>query len=743
MREKRILWLLNHDTLSKFELPLIRDLGYEIYTPKITFKEVLQASGSITYDYDSTLTIPSEDLEILNQYDFTSWFDMPLRIKKIINLHFATAITYTDTAFLILKKLIHNFEGDIFFRAFGVGLSRFQSYTELMDFYLSSNDIFKLHQIKERFWFSQCYPNLAEIEENIYADNAVYMPLGLPKEFYEIEDQWHGSRKQLLFFCTRIKYVPEAEEIYNQFKLDFKGFDYIIAGNQPIPVDDDRVTGFMERDALNDIYKSCKVMYYHSTNPRHLHYHPLEAMIAGMPVVYMEGGLLSILGGDSQAGRCNNISEARVKVQKILDGDLQLIEDIIKDQKEIISKFSYEYNRVIWEENFIPLIKNRINSKKTSKISVFFPEELENCHFLDYINIIDSLNKGLREVNKDHTLTVNLPNKLKYLTKEIHDKKYPLREYELKTLSASEVSDSLLLMFKNSQLWHKKYTFPVDYTDNYIQDDLWIFLDGDINIPIAPLKPYGVFVESIASRHYETISEIQIYNLKNASFIITISEQVRQDLIQHLGISKEIIFLIPLISEQTNSYTKLLIDEEYILFEMNLNNREQAIKVMNQILDFYRLVGNKIKIKLYFNKFKKADADVGDTKLLDELNVFIQKSVHLKENVTLYTNVDKYAYDALYYSAKKIVFPFYVPNLYYKLAKAASFSKNIIIDSLLKDSRFFEENLTYSNYAIKQLSTIDNTIIEVLNGEDNKTDKEVIIGNGKLDEVSDIWRKLL
>lgn len=110
--KKRILWLLNHDTLSKFELPLMRDLGFEIYTPKVVPKNILQQSGSVTYEYDNTLTIPQHDLQMLNEYNFYMNEDMPFIIRNIINKHFDIVIVMFD--FYALNKIIDNFQGYIF-----------------------------------------------------------------------------------------------------------------------------------------------------------------------------------------------------------------------------------------------------------------------------------------------------------------------------------------------------------------------------------------------------------------------------------------------------------------------------------------------------------------------------------------------------------------------------------------------------------------------------------------------------
>ena len=57
-------------------------------------------------------------------------------------------------------------------------------------------------------------------------------------------------------------------------------------------------------------------MYYHSTEPDHIHYHPFEAVRAGMPLVFMAGGMLDRLGGIDLPGRSKPPKEARQKIER-------------------------------------------------------------------------------------------------------------------------------------------------------------------------------------------------------------------------------------------------------------------------------------------------------------------------------------------------------------------------------------------------------------------------------------------
>ena len=56
---KRALWLINHTTLRKFEVPLLTELGYEVYLLKSFPYDEGNLSASVDYSYDATLTIPA------------------------------------------------------------------------------------------------------------------------------------------------------------------------------------------------------------------------------------------------------------------------------------------------------------------------------------------------------------------------------------------------------------------------------------------------------------------------------------------------------------------------------------------------------------------------------------------------------------------------------------------------------------------------------------------------------------
>jgi len=77
MTKHRVLWLLNHTTLRRFEIEQFRSMGiHEIYTPKSFPYDEGNLSASVDYSLDANLTVSQGELEILNQQD---WYASPSR----------------------------------------------------------------------------------------------------------------------------------------------------------------------------------------------------------------------------------------------------------------------------------------------------------------------------------------------------------------------------------------------------------------------------------------------------------------------------------------------------------------------------------------------------------------------------------------------------------------------------------------------------------------------------------------
>ena len=366
LRNKRILWLLNHTTLRDAEVPMLIRLGFEVYLPKIVPFDEANRSTSVTYIYDSSLSINQELLKKLNSFDFytESWSKT---LAKEINEYFGTAIVPVFPK--MVDAVCDEFEGPIFLRIFG--LEGNKTYADRFKTMFSKRVFNRIRRSNE-IYMAASIANTIDNEPHWIRKNTVYLPQGLPLDFYSHENQWRGDKNRIFFVCPRIKSHPYYNQIYQDFKKTFGDLPHIIAGAQPVEVTDDpSVTGFVEQKEYVEIFKSSKVMYYHSMEERHLHYHPIEAIVYGLPVIFMSGGVLEFLAKKKLPGCCETLEEARVKIQRILNGDVSFTQEVTISQKALLREFDTLYVEKCWRERFVPFIES--HSQKTNAVLVERP----------------------------------------------------------------------------------------------------------------------------------------------------------------------------------------------------------------------------------------------------------------------------------------------------------------------------------------------------------------------------------
>lgn len=187
---------------------------------------------------------------------------------------------------------------------------------------------------------------------------------------------WSGVKNCLLFICSRIKTSPYYASIYNNFINNFADLPYTIVGRQLISLNDFRVKENLPDNEYYEYFKQSRVLFYHSSEKRHLHYHPLEAIAIGMPVIYMADGLLDHLAGEKLPNSCETFQEAREKISKVLNGDKKFINLLRNSQNKILIPLSPQEIMKVWQNNFLPLVKENVDlpvQKSNITLGIFIP----------------------------------------------------------------------------------------------------------------------------------------------------------------------------------------------------------------------------------------------------------------------------------------------------------------------------------------------------------------------------------
>ena len=372
-----ILYILGHKTLTDFEVPILIQQNYGVLICK-NFSYIPKASSLINdaYKYDYSLqNITEKELNTLNKIEWYSNENISEEVINILNNKFKFIFITLLTNNNLLKQLISNYKGNIYYRFFGKESNL--SYKPSIDNYNSQN-------IKYIFSYPEIYNFEISLKTNnnfFNSNNSYVIPLGIPDNIFKYEKTYNPLKNKLCFICSKIQLCPYYTDIYNNFIIDLgKKYDYVLLGK-----DNENINSIYKMNNLNDddYYKTiseCKLLYYHSKEPRHLHYHPLEAIIIGIPVIFYEESLLNSYLNNSP-GKCKNLKEVYLKIDKIFNNDINFINKIILEQNKIIP--------ILKRENNINIFNNLLN---------------------DQIIYTQTLNKPeTQTLNKPETQTLNKP----------------------------------------------------------------------------------------------------------------------------------------------------------------------------------------------------------------------------------------------------------------------------------------------------------------------------------------------
>jgi len=622
MRKKRILWICNHVTLMDAEVPLLLELGFEVFVPKKFPVGIEFISCKSKYDYDVSLTIPPEDLALLNTVDFyEDVFGQD--VIDAINRNFDIAITafYEKP----MKLLVRHFPGQIFIRAFG--LAGEASYWAVALDTWGRHFTDQMSAIRDRLFFAMSYRNMLKVEKNLFRDNAVFLPLGLPESFgTRLRDGYTGTKRQILFVCPKICAVDYYYKAYKKFKSNFKGFPYVIAGKPFGKIADRHLLGYLPREEFDRVFCESRVMYYHSTEPRHLHYHPLEAIYANQPLIFMSEGMLGQLTPKVKyPGAADSILEAKWKVLRVLNNDRRFIRDIQESQKELLSFFTPEYVKRYWVKNFLPLVQDAEKKEATPVVSlarehvgVILPLGYRGGTLHAFLQIAKMLKAcGYR-------VTIGLPNdyfepgELFYPTildevkhKLGSDSDIPIRFFSWKQPSPTEnISVRRMARLPSNLQPYQPFCVMDDNVNHFCECDRWLFVSDRFykGVPL-PLRPYSVVVYDYLQRYMpfqllpESLENIYLLAVRYSENMFVTNKETARDLTVYHGVSPERIFTLPFefTSDEMERYSSFVRPpaknkRPYIVWACNRAWHKNHVRILHALIRYYSECGGTLEV---------------------------------------------------------------------------------------------------------------------------------------------------
>lgn len=701
MSKKRVLWLFNHTSLRKFEVPLLIEMGYEVFCPKIWSLEFGDYSASITYEFDASLSIPEEDLEKLNQIDFYRAWDR--ETIELVNQYFD--IAFCAAVEEPLKSLALSFCGVVVIHWFGwveaIGATN-------VIFSLNHRSVSIMTLLKKmgnRLWFAPAYDNLSQLECSLFQNRTIHLPIGM--KFSGTADEWRGGDSRILFICPKIRTNDYYQGIYEKFKKDFYDIPHVIGGAQPQPVlDDPTVKGFLSDEMYKYNMLHLSAMYYHCTEPYHLQYHPLEAVNNGMPLVFMAGGMLDHLGGENLPGRCKTIQEAKEKIRRLAAGDQALIREITSSQKVLLEPFKKENCLPHWQEGMqriekaLEQSKNKPETRK--KLAVLMPAAYTGG-VMDYsIRFALCLQSQIKEHGDLAEVVFAYPDCPVY-----HEK-----DYFGKLRGAGISLRSFKLEIKNREWIHKTLSLagyePKQQLDvgnsvavfndgiNYFADMDYAIVTADAaasGLPFFLMTPHAVVAHDYIQRYVPSVISLEadgckMANQRGADAVLVTSEPAYQDALAYAGIPMERIWLTPHLceihrpkaksqDELCDQNSKVLNPEEYFVWSSNAAPHKNHLAALSAIEEYYNNGGTLECVMTGTNTaaFQK-ETNIASMQVaqdyVQKIRERLDSSTILRRHIHIMGNLPKGEYGRYLASAAFLFHPCYGDNGTYSVLDAAA-----------------------------------------------------------------------
>ncbi|WP_160108880.1 glycosytransferase [Pseudomonas izuensis] len=602
----RVMWLLNHSSARKFEVAMLKRIGIsEIFTPKSFPQEISYRSASVSYEEDGALSIPSDDLALLNAQD---WHAMPSKQA------WEVANKYFDVMFFILhnpevlNNIARNFKGAVLWRAYGLDASL--SYGKILSV-LAPDHGQSLRRIGARFWFAQAYEHLHEIEPLIISRSRVYLPLGIANS--TISDGWNGGDKRIYFVCPDIETNIYYTDLFKSFKSWFEGMPYVVAGAQAIQPSDPAVLGYVPQEIHERNMREFRLMFYHSVERNHVHYHPFEAVRAGMPLVFMAGGMLDRLGGKNLPGRCETIKDARAKISRILNDDKELIDAILKSQSSLLEPMKLVNCEQSWRDGFTRILSELAISRaedagrtiKTKRIAVILPVAYGGGSLRGAKLLAQAIYQGSVQYG-EHAEVVffHLDNGVIYSDEHFSDLPSAIKRRTFKwiTLQADEARRAM--RYAGHVGWEPLMSQYMAVEDGFMQlndCDLLVVVSDRLPVPLLPLKPYILMVYDYLQRYVKILprgaDQSFINAARQAERVLVSTEFTRRDALQYAGVLPSKVFKVPMLAPDfsANLQRRDSPESTYFVWTTNAGRHKNHEAALEALKWYYEELGGKLE----------------------------------------------------------------------------------------------------------------------------------------------------
>ncbi len=360
-KNRRIFFICAHKILLQTEVARLRMLGYEVFTPPYLSK--VNDQSVIREWVPSSTTLPPKIHDKLSKYNF---YHNPINAEmaQMLNEYFDCVIIPSSPN--ILKDVLSVFHGKVIFRAYGL--------KDLVSDELQRVGALELFSGIKNFFYLPTSMEILEEEHLWLREMGEVVPYCVTDDIINLQGSWnqHGALTPEICLTSPNIRDPYFRHHYKYLKRHFPEKHFRYYGVQTSHAQDPQIVGTLPRSQQLEQFLQSKGALYTHPSRTVCFLQPIEMMILGAPVVFLDGSLLSRMMPVNSPGRAFSEDEAKGKCERLLEGDKKFIQAIVASQKSVVDRY---IPRKVWPV-FDRVLQRIIESDTVSRPKfIYFPEK--------------------------------------------------------------------------------------------------------------------------------------------------------------------------------------------------------------------------------------------------------------------------------------------------------------------------------------------------------------------------------
>lgn len=590
--KERILWISNKSYIQDCEVNEVIKCGKSVFFPKISeFSNDIKISNQ----YDSSLELPEDIMDQLNETDFFSDYIGDTKFK-LLNNYFKYMILEIDSS--LLKEAVVKFKGIIIIRikASKGANEVVQFLEEKYGFWL----IKQLEKIKNRV--ALCSDTKVKKVYNMLftKQNSYYTPNVIPS-INNVEVKKKNA--QILYLCPHIRTDKTCEKLKDKFKTAFANVPHAIIGDQIIDVVNDKsMINIHTYNEYIEYFSQYTALYVDLPGDFEVPTALFLALSMNIPIIYQNGSIVDRYFNKSTTGKCSTISEAIKKCKMLLHTSESFSKKILKDQ-DLIKRSMKKQIDDSWKAIFSHYSDyNNYESDVRKKIAFIIPGICDD-YYLNYtITLIKAISLGAKANNSNIDLVLGCIEQdykaVKKYEDELNELNIPIRIYSWEIVRGKRVKEAVELQGYKLQYYKDTYGLINDGISYFEDCDCIIYTDNQLSITPYSIRPYATILHNYAQRYTpELFSKLNVHGIElERNAYINYSSQIssHNDYIQYIGGNKNVKDL-PLFFESiepVDTQLSIVQTSDYFVWNVDLDSYIDYEPTLSAIADYYVRGGN-------------------------------------------------------------------------------------------------------------------------------------------------------